>query len=63
MPTYVIQNQQSDSPIIGHTPDIRYEYAAPIDVQDNADYIIERTVVLYPTDNTVFQETEKSTVF
>jgi hypothetical protein len=34
-----------------------------INVQDDTDYIINRTVVLYPGDESVLQEVEKSVVF
>lgn len=34
-----------------------------INVQDDTDYIIDRTVVLYPSDESVLQEVEKSVVF
>jgi hypothetical protein len=45
------------------TKDTFFSEPTFINVQDDTDYIIEREVVLYPTDKTVLNDAEKSWVF
>lgn len=58
MPSYEIQTNPPQVTITSNVIDVTF-----INVQDDTDYIIDRTVVLYPCDESVLQEVEKSVVF
>lgn len=58
MPSYDIQTNPVEITLTSNVIDPVF-----INVQDDTDYIINRTVVLYPCDESALQEVEKSVVF
>jgi hypothetical protein len=58
MPSYEIQTNPPQVTLTSNVIDITF-----VNVQDDTDYILNRNVVLYPSDESVLEEVEKSVVF